>query len=329
MKLFLIISIFVINVLTLSGCKYPTISESIYIGSIGIDYVDNNYIVYYYLPSSLDVGSTTSANNDGGYIGVVTAYSIEEAFNKMILENNVNINFRHISSLILSYNLLSNIDLSLLFEYIKYSYIIDINFYIFSTNVDIGNIYNLENPNNESAITSMLLDPQNKMYKYIYAEPIHFLNFCNLYLSNRVVKLPLITTNQIWEIDSKKQYGYYISGVVLTSITDTLIILDESLIYLKDNDNLTISETISVLLYDYKIKFNFSDLIKIDISFQYKFLDDSNIEQLTNYISTKVCNLINDYIKEIDFLNVSYYNNLHNINTDITKINIDINANEK
>lgn len=48
----------ILLVFLLTGCSSSSITDSVYIASVGLDYEDNEYKGYFYLPSSVDVGAS-------------------------------------------------------------------------------------------------------------------------------------------------------------------------------------------------------------------------------------------------------------------------------
>lgn len=327
-KILILISIFLL--LLLSSCVKFSIMDSIYIASIGIDYENDKYKAYFYLPGSLDVGSVSDKQESGGYVGTCEVNNPIEIFDYMVLRNNVNVNFRHVTSLVFTKNFIENGKLDDFINYIKESFVLDINFYIFSTVADINEIYSLENPNKESVIISMLLNPNDNIYEYLDAAPVHFLKFCNMYYSDRTLSLPLIDTVKIWKIEEKEASGYFLNGVTLFNKEKVVVCEEDDFKFLKNNERILITfDDFKAIITDYKVDFSFKEKIEVNVSYKFRFVGEKKEDMLKDSISNSIRNVILKYEHQIDFLNIDYENKFSEFKTNKNDMIININSKEK
>ena len=192
-------------IITLSSCHNKTdIYESLYIASIGIEKIDDEYQAHFLLPSSMDVGSNKSDSNESD-IAKIKADNFNDLIENIKNSLLLNINLKHISSCILHTSILNNEDLNGLIELVKNSNDFDYNFYMFSTNEKIEDINKIKNPNNESIVLTMLVEPNESEFLLENSKPVHFLNMCRDFFENKKIRLPFIELSSVWkENDSIK-----------------------------------------------------------------------------------------------------------------------------
>ena len=94
----------IIMILLLSGCSID-ISESLFIASIGFEILDEEINGYFYIPLSSDVGKTEKEGKGSGEFVRVAGKNIEQVFNNVDAVNSININFKHVSSVVLNQEL--------------------------------------------------------------------------------------------------------------------------------------------------------------------------------------------------------------------------------
>lgn len=308
------IILLLLSCLFLTGCRASnTIYHNLYIASIGFEHTGEGYTGYFFLPSSMDVGNTSQNTSDkSSEVAVVEGDSISSVFYNLELSSTLNINLKHISSIVLHESMLNDEDLQDFIQYIKESKGFDYNFYIFSTTDKVEDIYKLKNPNQESVILTMLVEPKASSYAFIAAAPIHFLNFCRDYLNDKVIPLPLIDVEKIW---SEEKDSTYCRGITFLSKGKgySYSYDVEQFEFLKSNVNLEYSdEIISIIMdtYDVRYKYNKSG-VEISVSVKYRSfyskIEDGLDEYIKNVIVNKITSLIKDYQQEIDFLNFKYY----------------------
>lgn len=308
------ILLLILSCLFLTGCRASSaIYYNLYIASIGFEHTDTGYTGHFFLPSSMDVGNTNQdASDKSSEVAVVEGDSISSVFYNLELSSTLNINLKHISSIVLHESMLNDEDLRDFIKYIKESKGFDYNFYIFTATDKVEDIYKLKNPNQESVILTMLVEPKVSSYAFIAAAPIHFLNFCRDYLNDKVIPLPLIDVEKIW---SEEKDSTYCRGVTFLSKGKgySYSYDVEQFEFLKSNINLEYSdEVISIIMDTYDIRYKYNKLgVEIAVSVKYRSfyskLENDSDEYIKNVIINKISSLIKDYQQEIDFLNFEYY----------------------
>lgn len=219
MKKILIVFLFI---LTLSSCKNASdIYESLYIASMGIEKIEDEYQAHFLLPSSMDVGSNKSESNESD-VAKIKADNLKDLIKNIKDSSLLTINLKHISSFILHTSILNEEDLKDLIDLIKNSNDFDYNFYMFTTEEKIEEIYKIKNPNQESIVYTMLVEPNESKFLLKNSKPVHFLNMCRDFLGNKGIKLPYIELASVWdENDSIKcEYNliYHKNNFVLEKI---------------------------------------------------------------------------------------------------------------
>ena len=116
-------------VVFLSGCGVD-ISESLFIASIGFEKKEE-IEGYFYIPLSNDIGKSESDGKGEGEYVQVGGENIEKVFNNVKAVNSIDINLKHVSSIVISKELCNDEFIEELINFVKYSKMIDYNFYIY------------------------------------------------------------------------------------------------------------------------------------------------------------------------------------------------------
>lgn len=191
--------IILILIIALSSCQNKTdIYESLYIASMGIEKVEDEYQAHFLLPSSLDVGSNKSESNESD-VAKIKADNLNDLIENIKNSSLLTINLKHISSFILHTSILNEKDLKDLIDLIKDSNDFDYNFYMFTTEEKIEEIYKIKNPNQESIVYTMLVEPNESRFLLENSKPVHYLSMCRDFLDNKEIKLPYIELASIWD----------------------------------------------------------------------------------------------------------------------------------
>ena len=312
----------------LTSCKVKTPNDTIFVASMCIDKTDEIYNGYFYIPSSIEVGSDSSKSDAKGKIGEAKAYKIVDLFYEISFSASVKINFAHISTLILHTSVLNYKDINDLLQFLKNSNRFDFNFYILSTNVRGKEIYSLTSPNNEKLITTMISEPQNAKDVYVSAPPLHYLNFCRDYYENKVIKLPLIEIKKEWKLD-EEVYSYMARGITFVNKDNTKCYSYNELDfrYLNSTKGLYITfDNVSFTILNYKIKIKYKDTITIIVTGKLENYNKNININPSEIVENKIREIILNIGEEIDFLNLKYYDSVldstYNIKDIKYKINI-------
>ena len=97
------------SILLLSSCGID-ISESLFIASIGFEINENEIKGYFYLPLSSDVGKSESEGKGEGEFVKVGGENIEKVFNNVKAVNSIDINLRHVSSVVINNDLYNEVN---------------------------------------------------------------------------------------------------------------------------------------------------------------------------------------------------------------------------
>lgn len=304
--LFLILIVF-----SLTSCRAANaIYYNLYFASIGIEYENDEYTCYFYLPSSLDLGNDKSNNEQKAEVAKSSGKTLQDVFNNIEASSFLIMNFKHISSLVLHEEIFKNKKLDDVIAFINSFKEIDKNFFIFTTSDKIDDVYKLKNMNNESLILTTLTEPKINQYIFSSSKPIHYLNFCRDYYNNKTIDLPYIEAKSIFseEIDS-----IICKGVCFISRNNYLIYNSNNKFnYFNDNINISFyDQNINVIIEKYSTNYKYkNNRIIMDVDLEYKVLS-SKIENTEEYIKKGIneiiINTFNDTSKIIDFLNSKYY----------------------
>ncbi len=306
-KLLLVILI----LLSLTGCRAANaIYYNLYFASIGIEYENDEYKGYFYLPSSMDLGNDKSNNEQKAEIAKSSGKTLQDVFNNIEASSFLIMNFKHISSLVLHEEILKNNKLDDIISFINSYKEIDKNFFIFTTSDKLEDVYKLKNMNNESLILTTLTEPKISQYIFSSSKPIHYLNFCRDYYNDKTIDLPYIEAKSIFseEIDS-----IICKGVCFINRNNYLIYNSNNTFnYFNDNINMSFyDENINVIIEKYSTNYKYeSNRVIMNVDFKYKILS-SNIENQEEYIKKGINDIIintfNETKDKIDFLNSKYY----------------------
>ena len=324
------IMISILFLLTLTACKHKTVSDSIYIASVAVEKTEDEYKGYFYLPSSVEVGNSNPDNNTKkGEVGISTGKCVTDIFYNIEFSTSLSINYAHISTMIFHESMLNNDDIDRLLQFFKNSHDFDFNFYIFTTSEKIEDIYTFTNPNKESVINTLLVEPQNLKDQLLSADAIHYLSFCNYFYSKRCIHIPLIELDYLWNIDDEKTDAYNARGLCYyeNGAYEMHSYNSISLEYLKSNDLLYYSDDIiSLSLRDYKVKYQYKDNLIIKIKGKADKVVMKKEEDIDAYINKAIERIILDiiYIPKTDFLNLKYYSSLYKKDYALESIALDI-----
>lgn len=315
-----------ILLLSLTACKSKDTSDEIFVASMAIDKIDDTYNGYFYIPSSIEVGSGTAKSDAKGKIGEAKADKIIDLFYEISFSASLKINFGHISTLILHESVLNHQDINELLQFLKNSTRFDFNFYILSTNVDAKDIYSLTSSNNEALITTMLTEPQKAYEVYVSTPPLHYLNFSRDFYENKTIKLPLIELKEEWKLDEDVK-SYMARGISFIDKDKALCYSYKELDfrYLNSTKGLFYSDnniTFTIINYDISIKYN--DDIVISVKGRLEDYDKSIKLDPNEIIKAQIEDIIKSLYDECDFLNLEYYNKLYKKNYNIENIKYQI-----
>lgn len=297
----------------LTSCKNTDLSNCLFIASIGFEKgEDKVYRGYFYLPLSSDVGKSENMDKKGkGEYAEVQGDTVAEVFNNVDGAISLDVNLRHLSSIILNVELLNEEFILELVDYIKFSLNIDYNCYLFSTKEKMKDVYSFQNPNQESVLNSFLVSTSEYKNIFLVASPMHFLEFVRKFYADRTIFLPLIELEEIWNVgDEKVKNIHPQSGVYFSKNNVREVIHHRSSPYMKTTNSFYDKiEEETVLFSDYQFDILWQDKPVVDISFKYeRFKTGSQISKdiLQAFVEKNVLEYIWEFIS-VDPLDLSYY----------------------
>ena len=316
--------------LLLSGCARIKIQDYLYPISIGLDYINNEYIIYYQIVSYSKISMIENESSiDSNYETVIMkgkGKSIYEALKDINYLTKNSISRTHIRSFIVSKNLIENNSKYL--SDIKYFF--DINYLRSNINIftteSILDIYKASKIIDNTPYSNEINHP----HYYEYIKPNNYLNFLKNVFDNRVSYLPYITINKddssyIGQGELKENIIVEIDGAYFINLDKYHYLNNDSLkgnYYLFNRENIGI-EVNNAYMNAKKLKFNikYSDNIIFDIKIINSnfYLNDLSIDTAKELFIDKIKKDI-DYtytlsIDKIDIFNLNDYKNKLNLNS--------------
>lgn len=326
MKKIIVILIIIISIIPFIIRKndYNDITNTLNVNSIGFDYniKTNEYEIYFYFVNSFNLANSkiSSSNIDNlSYVIKVSNNNFEKAFNDIFYKVNEFVNFSHLKSVLFSINFLNSKNLNKFYNLIKNNTRFYYNFYIFTTNSSIFDIYNIDNISDVSAYHTILITP-NLLNSY---KLVPFNIFTSLIIDSSysllIPNIELIDdslSNNNKNLKSLEINGY--SYFNRNNFIKTLIISDNK--YYKwftnlNEQNIVIDYyNLYVKTFKYKIVNKHKKLIiKYKISAvlisSLENLQITDIEEILNEkISSEIRTMYNNLENEnIDIYNLKYY----------------------
>ncbi len=311
------------------GCQSYDISKMLFIASVGIEKKEDQLSGYFYLPLSSDIGKTENTKNKGqGEFAKTSGRTIPELFQNLQYSTSLTINFRHVSSIVLNEELLQKEFNEELMDFIKFSFEIDFNCYLFVTKEKMEELFDFKNPNQESVLNSMLVSTSDVSALFLVAPPIHFLEFVQRYFNKRTIILPLLDLKEIWTIESEPSKNFHAQSAVYY-YEDKIkeVIRNESSPYFsKSTKFMDHMDKIPLSIKHYKMKQEYKDILRLKIEFECDIFQTDN-KPTTQEIEAFVYKRIKSYIEEfeeVDPLDLKFNNKAYRTNCSYDTLDIQI-----
>ena len=331
MKKIVCIFLIFLNLVFLVGCNSYDVSKILFIASVGIEKKEDEYQGYFYLPLSSDIGKTENTENNGkGEFAKTTGKSIPELFSNLQNSTSFVMNLKHVSSIVLNQELLNEEFIMDFLDYIKFSLDIDFNCYIFVTTEKMDELFDFQNPNQESVLISLLVSTNDVDPSFLATPPIHFLKFAREFYKDRSIILPMLTIEEIWTIDGEPVKNFHAQNAIyyykgtLKEVTKH----PSSPYFSVASEFVDEVEKTSICFKDYKYKLDFKEVLHLDVFFSYQIYKSENLLQKED-IKAFVYNRIKSYLlefQEMDPLNLNYFNSVYNTSCSYETIDIQINV---
>ncbi len=300
----------------LSSCEKTSILNTVYISSIGIDYIEEEYIGYFYSPPAKDLGKNSDSDNEST-VYVIKDKEFANIFLRIFETDPANINMFHLKTMIISDNFK---DIDLLLDYFKFCNKISYNFHVFISDDDLAEVYTYKSMSNISNLYNFLNSPSLIDYAEHGVDKCTFLNFANNYTSKyRYNFIPVVTI----EKNSLDEEGFQlrIQGYSNTNFIYKTNDFPAILFLSSNNKYITVNNEL-VFLSDYQININSKNNL-YNIEILYKKTNVSNnlnikeyiIEEIDYYFETVIINESSIYL-------IEQYNYLYNKNISTTTYNL-------
>lgn len=318
-----------VSILLCGGCQGHDISKMLFIASVGIEKKEDQLFGYFYLPLSSDIGKTENTENKGkGEYAKTRGRTIPELFQNLQYSTSLQINFKHVSSIVLNENLLEKEFLEEMMDFIKYSFEIDFNCYIFVTKEKMDELFDFKNPNQESVLNSMLVSTSDVSSLFLVAPPIHFLEFVQRYFNQRTIILPLLDLEEIWTIESEPSKNFHAQSAVYYSKNKVKeVIRSESSPYFsKSTKFMDHMGKIPLSIKHYKMKQEYKDILYVKVEFECDvFLSEGqpSVQEIEEFVYNRIRSYIEEF-QEVDPLDLEFNNKAYRTNCSYDTIDIQI-----
>lgn len=291
----------------LCGCSY-SITNHIYVASIHLNYNDDMFEANFYIINSLAIGLRENSENSSGDIATIKAKSISSLFNELDLTTSLDVNYMHISSIILNPSFLNYENLIELKNTVRDNNKIYYNSAIFVSEDDPKDIYNIKNPGKENDLFSIILSPFERTHLYLASSPQTLITFTRDLEAEKVLKIPTFSLRDCWNTEGANYYldkvcYYYNNEYKIYNINDY-----SGLLFTLEHNNFLISDkNLSVNIKKLKIIYKFKDKLIINLKIKYKVA--YSLVETKKYLKEYILNALAK-LEEIeeDYLNLNYLN---------------------
>lgn len=217
-----VITVTLLLPLLLSGCwNAREIENLLYVNAIGVDYVNNEYVVYAQILSFSSIAKQEAGGGGGSESGIAIAKGSGESFAAAIFNlypvNQEQMTWSHIRSIIFSERALKRGQLDHIMDEIDRFYEFRFTLWTFATQEPMMDILNPKQVFNQPVIYSQLSSPQDIYKQHSVISPMKLFQFIsNRDEPNKVVYLPTLSINtKTWTEDKKPLPQLKISGACM------------------------------------------------------------------------------------------------------------------
>lgn len=273
-----------------------SLSNIIFISSIHYQYNNENFMV-----------SLMSLEDDDNIVLKCIGESLDECFTNLSNNISLDINYRHVQSMILDVSMFNEDCLDEFERFILNNTLIDFNFYLYSSDEKPSYIYNYNNPDNISNYYS-ILNPDRYNNLFYYSKKCHFVNYLKRRSDDVNIKIPFINVNNI-----SNDSNLFISGFVLLN-NDFNIIKKEEYNYLyllnEFKESTIYLDNFDSIIKENNIKYEYKDKYIININVTYEgLLNLDNYNKMEEYLYEMLLTDINNILRlKIDLFNLEEIN---------------------
>lgn len=328
MKRIILIGLLFLSIILMTGVY--NLAQTLFVSTIHFKYEKDKYQITLFCPSSFSVGKTESTPDDSATILSVDGDSISQAFNNAENSSEIEINYRHIVSVIFDESFLKEEYIKEFNEFIIENKRIDFNFYIFSSKTDPKELFSFKNPEKISSFYSILNVSAKSDYLFKYCKPLHYVDFLRGVNKKRYsLKIPYLDVKKDYTIEDEETNNIYLSSMLIYQ--DKIMKIYNSteyneLTYLNEFEygRLYLSDQNCVIQkLSYKIKRQ--ENIKVIISCDYETMIEFSETELKKHILDNA-KLAYKEIREsqIDFYNINDINEKYNKNYSLDEIEFEV-----
>ncbi len=273
-----------------------SLSDIIYISSIHYEYNNEKFLV-----------TLMSLEDDDNIVLNSIGESLDECFTNLSNNISLDINYRHVQSMILDVSMFNEDCLDEFERFILNNTLIDFNFYLYSSDEKSSYIYNYNNPDSISNYYS-ILNPDRYNNLFYYSKKCHFVNYLKRRSDDVNIKIPFINVNNI-----SNDSNLFISGFVLLN-NDFNIIKKEEYNYLyllnEFKESTIYLDNFDSIIKENNIKYEYKDKYIININVTYEgLLNLDNYNKMEEYLYEMLLNDINNILRlKIDLFNLDEIN---------------------
>ena len=269
------------------------IARTIFVSTIHLAKEDDETLITFFIPSSFSVGKTEGESQSSSTILKSKGKSLKDVFNKAENSSELELNYRHIVSVVfdqsyLDYELLNNFT-NFLIENKR----IDFNFHIFTSTEKSEDLFSFKNPENISSYYSILNVNSKSDYLFKYIKPLHFIDFVRgLNKDEYTLKIPNLGLGEDFNLDGEKSKNIYLNGIRVLNKQKSILFdekISKKLLYLNtfEYGRVYVEEMDLVIQsIKYKIKNKKSPIVFMKIT--YETMLDVSEEKLKELLIKKV-----------------------------------------
>lgn len=206
--------------LLLSGCwDYKEIQRMNFVTTIGIDYENNQYIVYLLSVSFVNIAKQEAGGKSrapsSNVIAVARGSSLTEAIFRFYEVEQINIFWGHVLAMVFSKTALQKVGIVDLTDLFNRYREIRYNIWAYGTEENIKELFNISPYFGYSLYDALLMKPNETYKQYSYIKPIYMYRFLsNYYEQGKTAMLPVLSINKdTWSEGEKPSPQMVLSGV--------------------------------------------------------------------------------------------------------------------
>lgn len=184
------------------------IEEQIYITAIGVDFVDEEYIIYaqvHNFRSIVELKQRSKESSGGTFIGTGKGASMYDAAFSLTKSSQAKIEWGHVDAIVVSERVFAKDGIDIprrIYRYPDTRY----NTWFYVTNASISDLFSKGNIYDESSLSTVMFSPESTYHQRTTVKPLLTFDLvANLSEPDRTVAIPSITINQEqWSTGAEK-----------------------------------------------------------------------------------------------------------------------------